>query len=786
MIDPSLSERDVCTKLITPAIKAAGWDVLSQVREEVTFTDGRITVRGKLVYRGERKRVDYILYFKPNLPLALIEAKRQTKPVGAGMQQALEYAKMLDIPFVFASNGRAFVFHDRTGATANVETELSLDDFPGPNALWKKYCDAKEIDGNVAKVVTQNYHDDGTGKEPRYYQVTAINRVVEIVAKGQKRLLLVMATGTGKTYMAFQIIWRLWKAGNKERFLFLVDRNILADQAKTNDFKPFGGAMTKISKRQIDTSYEIYLCLYQAVTSTEEEKNIYKQFSPDFFDLVIIDECHRGSADANSSWRAVLEYFSSATHIGMTATPKESRTVSNIDYFGEPIYTYSLKQGIKDGFLAPYRVIRYDLDKDVLGYRPEKGTTDRYGHEVEDRIYNRLDTDRNIVYQNRTKLVAKKITAFLRATNRFDKTIVFCEDTEHADRMRQALTNENLDLVSVNHRYVMRITGDDQDGKVELDNFVDPESNHPAIATTSKLLSTGVDVKTCKLIVLDQSIRSMTEFKQIIGRGTRIDEEYGKQFFTIMDFKQATELFADANFDGEPMQIYEPEDGDPIVPDEGIGGEEGDEEDAPPPDIDFDDDWHNYKPRKYYLDGVLVTVLAERVQYLDADGNLITESLSAYARKAVNQDYQTLDDFLRRWDEADRKQAIIEELEERGIFIEHLRKEVKNGEQLSEFDLICHVAFGQPPLTRAERANNVKKRNYFAKYEGKARAVLEALLDKYADEGLSTLESGQVLQLKPIRDLATPTEIIHNVFGSKEGYRVALQELEREIHRRRA
>jgi len=756
---------------------------MSQMREEVTFTAGRIIVRGKLTARGNKKRADYILYYKPNIPIAIVEAKDDSHTIGAGMQQALEYAEMLDIPFVFSSNGKGFLFHDKTIATGDVETELPMTAFPSPDNLWAKYTGAKGMDAEALSVVTQEYHDDGDGKEPRYYQTNAINRVVEAIAKGQDRLLLVMATGTGKTYTAFQIIWRLWKAGRKERILFLADRNILVDQTKTNDFKPFGGAMTKIVKRQADTSYEIYLSLYQAVTGTEEEQNIYKQFSPNFFDLIIIDECHRGSAAANSAWRQILDYFSSATQIGMTATPKETEDVSNIDYFGEPVYTYSLKQGIEDGFLAPYKVIRFDLDKDLVGYRPEAGTIDRYGHEVEDRIYNQRDIDRKIVLPERTKLVARKITKLLKATDRYDKAIVFCEDTEHAERMRQALANENTDLISKNHRYVMRITGDDAEGKAELDNFIDPESDHPVIATTSKLLSTGVDAKTCKLIVLDQTINSMTEFKQIIGRGTRIDEEYGKQFFTIMDFKRATELFADPDFDGDPVQIYEPGPDDPIVPEDEeiiIEGEDGEE--LPVTDITFEDDFPGDQPRKYYVDGVPVTVLAKRVQYLDVNGKLITESLAAYTEKTIKKDYKTLDDFLRRWSKAERKQAIVDELEGRGIILENLREEVKNGDLMGEFDLICHVAYGQPPLTRAERANNVKKRNYFAKYEADARAVLEALLDKYAGDGISTLESAKVLQLKPISDMGTPIEIIRGIFGGKDGYKAALQELEQEIY----
>ncbi|MCW0232903.1 MAG: DEAD/DEAH box helicase family protein [Ferrovibrio sp.] len=785
-----LSERDVCSKFITPALTAAGWDLHAQIREEVSLTAGRIIVRGKLISRGTQKRADYILYHKPNIPIAVIEVKDGSHSAGAGMQQALEYAEMIDVPFVFSTNGKSILMHDRSGSSDSVEQEIALDEMPSPADLWLRYAAWKGIASSEDPIVNQDYFNDGSGKAPRYYQTLAVNRVIEEIAKERGRLLLVMATGTGKTYTAFQIIWRLWKAGAKKRILFLADRNILVDQTKTNDFKPFGGAMTKIANRQADKSYEIYLSLYQAVTGIDEAANIYKQFSRDFFDLIIIDECHRGSAAADSAWREILEYFSKATQIGLTATPKETRDVSNIDYFGEPVYTYSLRQGIEDGFLAPYKVIRYDLDKDLTGYRPESGTIDRYGHEVEDRIYNQRDFDRTLVLDERTKLVAAKITEFLKATNRFDKTIVFCEDTEHAERMRQALANENADLVIENLRYVMRITGDDAPGKAELDNFIDPKSRHPVIATTSKLLTTGVDAKTCKLIVLDQRIQSMTEFKQIIGRGTRIDEEHGKQYFTIMDFKRATELFADPDFDGDPVQIYEPAATDPPVPlDEydvtaGSFGEFGEEDES---DItggvlrnSFGDD---AGPRKFYVDGVEVSVLSKRVQYLGPDGRLITESLRSYAKKTLQKDYKTLDEFLRRWSDADKKQAIVEELEILGVSLHGLREEVKNGDTFSAFDLLCHVAYGQPPLTRKERVDQVKKRNYFAKYEGKMRAVLEALLDKYADEDFGSLENAKVLQLKPFDEFGTPVEIVKGLFGGRLAYEAAVKDLQTELYR---
>ncbi len=782
----NFTEADIKTKYILPAIINAGWDLQTQVREEVSFTNGRIIVRGKMAVRGTSKRADYILYYKPNIPLAIIEAKDDGHQLGDGMQQALEYAEILDIPFVFTSNGTGFRFHDKSGTSEQVERDLPLDFLPSPQELWKRYKKLRNIETASAEaVVTQDYYSDGSGKSPRYYQLNAINRTMEAIAKGQDRILLVMATGTGKTYTAFQIIWRLWKSKTKKRILFLADRNILVDQTRQGDFKPFGQAMTKIKNRQIDKSYEIYLSLYQAFTGTEEEQNIYKQFSPDFFDLVIVDECHRSSAAEDSAWRAILEYFSSATQIGLTATPKETADVSNKNYFGEPVYTYSLKQGIEDGFLAPYKVIRIDIDRDVIGFRPEKGQADKYGNLIEDRIYNQKDFNRTLVIEERDLLVAQKITAYLKATNRFDKTIVFCEDIDHAERMRHALANLNSDLVLQNHRYVMKITGDDQQGKAELDNFIDPEIVHPVIATTSKLLTTGVDAKTCKLIVLDQSIQSMTEFKQIIGRGTRIDEEHGKFYFTIMDFKKATELFADPKFDGEPVQIYQPSGDDDIVPPDDESNVDPSEGTPQKPDISFDPNAEPGQKRvKYYVNNLEVSVISERVQYIDKDGKLVTESLKDYTRKTVQKQFRTLDEFLRRWTEYAKKEAIIKEMEEHGLLLSALREEVKNGDQYSTFDLICHIVYGQPPLTRKERAENVRKRNYFTKYGDKARNVLNALLDKYADEDLSSIESAKVLSLKPISEMGTPVEIINEFFGGKEQYEAALKELEEQIFKK--
>ena len=480
-----LSERDICTKYITPALERSGWDILTQIREEFSLTDGRILVRGKLHARAKNKRADYVLFYKPNLPIAIIEAKDNNHSVGDGMQQGLGYGELLQVPFVFSSNGDRFLFHNKIATDGIIEREIGLDEFPSPDTLWEWWCTHRGLSAPQQKLVTQDYYSDGSNKTPRYYQLLAIDKTIEAIAKGQNRILLVMATGTGKTFTAFQIIWRLWKSKAKKRILFLADRNILVDQTMTNDFKPFGSAMTKIKQRQADKSYEIYLSLYQAVTGNEEEQKIYKQFSPDFFDLIVIDECHRGSAAADSAWRQILDYFSSATQVGLTATPKETKEVSNIDYFGEPIYTYSLRQGIDDGFLAPYKVVRIDIDKDLEGWRPAAGQRDKYGNEIEDRIYNQRDFDKKLVLDPRTQLVAKKVSDFLKATNRFDKTIVFCENIDHAERMRQALVNENADLAADNSRYVMRITGDNDEGKAELDNFIFPESKYPVIATIS-------------------------------------------------------------------------------------------------------------------------------------------------------------------------------------------------------------------------------------------------------------------------------------------------------------
>ena len=807
----NLSESDICDKFIRPAMEQAGWNGMDQIYREYPLRAGRVVVRGKQAQRDQSTvlRADYALFFKANIPLAVVEAKDNQHAVGAGMAQAIQYAELLGVPFSFASNGDGFVFRDATLADGVLERNLTLDEFPAPGELWSRYCAWKGWSDAVREVAAFDY---APSKTPRYYQMNAINRTVEAIAAGQNRVLLVMATGTGKTYTAFQIIWRLWKSGAKKRILFLADRNILIDQTMVNDFRPFKGAMAKLSPhakgvervdaqgqvtvddvelavnkttKQVDKSYEIYLSLYQAVTGSDEADNIYKQFSPDFFDLVIVDECHRGSAAEDSAWRDILTYFGSATQIGLTATPKETEDVSNIDYFGEPLYTYSLKQGIEDGYLAPYKVIRIDLDKDTFGWRPTEGMRDKHGNLIEDRIYTGADMNRKLVLERRDEVVAARITEYLRANDRYAKTIVFCEDIDHAARMRQALSNANADICATQPKYVVQITGDNAEGKRELDNFIDPEKTYPVIATTSKLMSTGVDAQTCKLIVLDQTIKSMTLFKQIIGRGTRLREDLGKTWFTILDFKRATELFADKDFDGEPVQVYEPQPGDPVQPPE-----------PPPAPLHPADDPSALaptdplgplvtgpggdEPKKYIVGGqVTVAVARERVQYLNAQGKLVTESLRDYTRINLLKKYDSLDRFLQTWQQADRKAALLQELEGQGVLLDALADEV--GKDLDPFDLLLHVAYDQPPLTRRERAQRVKKRNVFTQYGPVARKVLDALLDKYADEGIATIESNEVFKLQPFTDLGSPVELVRS-FGGRPQYLSALQALEQALY----
>lgn len=778
----TLSEEDIKMKYITPAIEQAGWDIKKQVRAEYTFTDGRVIVRGNVTTRGKKKRADYILFYKPNIPLAIIEAKDNKKSVGAGIQQGIEYAEILDIPFVYSSNGDGFLEHDMLNGK---ERNISMDEFPTREELWNRYIQAKGLSHEQEEIITEPYYFQAGDKQPRYYQRNAINRTIEAIAKGQDRILLVMATGVGKTYVAFNIIYRLWKSRRKKKILFLADRNILVDQTMSNDFQPFKGVMTKIENRIIDSSYEVYLSLYHQLSSNGEDPlEVLKQLSPDFFDLVIIDECHRGSAKEESRWREVLNYFSSATQIGLTATPKETKNTSNINYFGEPVYTYSLKQGIEDGFLAPYKVVRIGLDKDLEGYRPTKGKRDAYGQVIEDREYNIKDFDKNIVIDDRTKKVAQKVTEFLKKTDRFSKTIVFCVDIDHAERMRQALVNENSDLIAENPKYIMRITGDNAEGKAQLDNFIDEESLYPTIVTTSKLMTTGVDCKTCKLIVLDNMFgdNGMTEFKQIIGRGTRLKPEYGKEYFTIMDFRNASRLFADPDWDGEPTQVYEPNegDGDDIVPPDETTSD--DETEFGGYGIDGNDfnGQVNEKHSKYVVRDVEVKVISERVQYYDKDGKLITESLKDYSKKNILDEFATLDTFLNRWNSEEKKTAIIEELKEHGVLLEALREDIGN-QDIDDFDLICHIAFDKKPLTKAERANNVKKRGYLYKYSDIAQSVLEKLLERYMNEGVNNLEDTKILELDDFKEFGSPLKIV-KLFGNKKKYIEAVRELEKEIY----
>lgn len=800
-----LSEADIKEKFITPSIINSGWDEHTQIIREYSITAGRIWVKGKLTARGKKLFADYVLYIS-GIPVAIIEAKDNNHSLNSGIQQALKYSELMDIPFVFSSNGDGFYFHDKTITEGDIEISLGLEDFPNPDFLWDKYKKFKGIETETEeKIILQDYFSD-TNRKPRYYQQIAINRTVEAVAKGQDRVLLVMATGTGKTYTAFQIAYRLFKSKSKRKILFLADRTALVDQTLRGDFRHFKDAMTIIKKKIVnvdgkdmlvsnnkrgidnaDKAFDIFLGLYQGLSNSDPEvPDAFKDFSRDYFDLIIVDECHRGSAKEDSKWREILEYFNSATHIGLTATPKETKEVSNIHYFGDPIYTYSLKQGIDDGFLAPYKVVKITLDIDADGWRPPQGFTDKEGNPVEDRIYNTKDFDKNIVVENRRKLVANKITEFLKLNNRFDKTIVFCVDIEHAEGMRAALANANADLIKQNSKYVMQITGDNEEGKRELDNFINPSEKYPVIAVTSKLMTTGVDAQTCKLIVLDSNIGSITEFKQIIGRGTRINEEYGKTFFTIMDFRKVTNHFADPEFDGDPVSIIEIEGDGPIVIPEPEEPVIIDDPDFPEPDYPEPDDPEVVKePKSKYvkkvIQGVDVNIINERIQYLGADGKIITESLIDYTKKSIEEQYKSLDAFLQAWNNADKKKAIIEELEEKGIFFEALKEEV--GKQFDAFDLVCHVAFDKPALSRKERADNVKKRNYFTKYSEKAQQVLSNLLDKYADDGLLTIESVEVLKLKPINELGTPVELI-KAFGGKPQYEEAIKELEQELYKK--
>lgn len=770
-----MTEEDIKLQFITPAITAT-WK-LSQITMETKITDGKINLKGNLVVREKPKKADYVLYLNDSKPVAIVEAKDNKHTVSYGIQQAITYARMLDVPFAFSSNGDAFYEHDMiTGQ----ERQIDLDKFPSPAELLARYQTEQGVTPAEMTAINQPYYTSQTTYSPRYYQRNAINRTVEAVAKGQDRLLLVMATGTGKTYTAFQIVYRLLKSGLKKKVLYLADRNILVDQSIQQDFAPLEKTIHKINFAKDDpvtiTSHEVYFSLYQQLAGNDEETDTGEDpvarfaslFQKDFFDLIIVDECHRGSAKKDSNWRKILEYFSSATQIGMTATPKETKYISNIDYFGDPIYTYSLREGIEDGFLAPFKVINVRTNIGE-GWRPYKGQLDKNGMEIEDRIYTNSDFDYNIILEERTYEVAREITEYMKSTNnRMQKTIVFCATEEHADRMRNALAELNADMMQQNPDYVVRITGSDPYGKSKLDYFISVSAPYPVIATTSKLLTTGADCKMTKLIVLDQMIGSMTEFKQIIGRGTRLREKEGKTHFVVMDFRNVSRLFADPEWDG------------PVQQDEGFdpngGGNGGDTPPTPPtPPVDPKD--------KPIVDGngCSVHVIGKTVAIYDANGKLLRqESIVDYTKSNILGEYASLENFIRQWSAKDKKESIRDLLLERGIDLEAM-KAAQGMSEVDDFDFICHVAFDQKPLTRKERANNVKKRDFLSKYKGVAREVLEALLDRYMNTGIYELEKVEVLKLSEFKRFGMPAKIA-SYFGGKAGYFQAVKELEQEIY----
>lgn len=770
----NLTEETTKVRKITPAIQNAGWD-LSQIScEDFFFTDGKIAIdgkKGKRVNKGNK--TDYQLCYPDiNQPLAVVEAKDYQKSVGYGMQQAIEYAVILDVDFAYSSNGHAFLEHDMT---TGKEREIPLNEFPSPEELWERHKVAHGLSEKEAEETATPYHYNHDSITPRYYQRIAINRVVEAVAKGEDRILLVMATGTGKTYTAFQIVWRLREAGLKKKVLYLADRNVLLDQTISGDFKPLNAVTTKVKQRKLDSAYEVFFSSYQQlVNDADEGPQPFEQFSRDFFDLVIVDECHRGSVKADSSWRRILDYFSPATQLGMTATPKETKDVSTSDYFGEPVYTYSLKQGIEDGFLAPYRVKRIHLDVDDYGFIPEAGQVDDLGQEIEQREYTQSDINRNIVFGKRDIAVAKKVAEYLKREGRFQKTIVFCEDIDHAERIRQALVNENSDIVQEHPDYIQRCTGDVNGVDAMLDKFMDVDEKFPTILTTSKLLTTGVNCKTCKCIVLDNSFgeQGMTEFKQIVGRGTRIKEDREKLYFTVLDFKNATRMFADPGFDGDPPVVYV----DPLTPKDGQDSKLL----VDPPVSPVDPPQGRVK---YYVSSLPVEVVGEQVQYY-WNGSLHTESLVDYTKKNVREQYATLDDFIQKWNGDEKKAAICEELEVRGIFLDQLREQ-SGKDDIDDFDLICHIAYDAKALTRSERANNVRKRGYLYQFSDAARQVLEALLDKYATAAIRDLDDIKILQLSEFREIGSPKQIVM-IFGGKEGFLQAAQALENELYRQAA
>lgn len=765
-----MTEEEVKLNYITPAIENAGW-IKKQIKMEYSINAGKIVVRGNVAKRLPKKKADYVLFYKENIPLAIVEAKDNNHNIGDGMFQAQEYADKLDVRFVFTSNGDGFLSYDMKTGEQKI---ISLDEFPSPKELFdKQYKDEVEKSDNYKKILETPYYFSEESFTPRYYQRIAINRTVEAIAKGKDRVLLVMATGTGKTYMAFQIIWRLWKSGLKKKILYLADRNILIDQTIIGDFKPFKNSMTKIYHKNMDTAHEIYLSLYQQLAENDINDSLAilkENFNPDFFDLIIVDECHRGSAREDSNWRKILDYFSSASKIGMTATPKETKEVSNIDYFGEPIYTYSLKDGIEDGYLAPYKVIRYAIDTDVYGYRPNNGKTDKDGDLVEDREYGVKDFDRNIVIDERTQLVAEKITEYLKNTDRLAKTIVFCVDIDHAERMRQALVNLNSDLCADNHKYIMRITGDNDEGKKQLDYFIDNDSVYPTIVTTSKLMTTGVNCQTCKNIVLDNIFgeNGMTEFKQIIGRGTRIKEDYDKMYFTILDFRNATRLFADPAFNGPEIQS-EDYDSENYKEKKKVIIDNPDPKEVEPKD----------RKKKVYINDVEVMLLSERVQYYDKDGKLVTESLVDFTRKNILQDFASLDDFLTLWTSDEKRSAIIEELENKGIFIEELRKMYPA--DVDDFDLICDIAYEIKPLTKSERAKRTKVDEVLAAYSDKCKEILQILLDKYSNDDIDELADSRILKLPEFNEYGNPMKIA-SLFGGLNGYLNAVHQLQNALY----
>lgn len=768
-----LTEEDIKLKYITPALQNADWDIKSQIRCEYYYTAGKINVREDVAKRGKGKKADYLLSYKSNLPIAIVEAKGNKLTVAHGIQQAIDYAKDLDVPFAYSSNGDGFYEHDML---TGMEREIKMDEFPTPKELWQRYLKEKNIDEKQEKIITEPYYFFDANKTPRYYQRIAINKTIEAVSKGQKRILLVMATGTGKTFTAFQIIHKLYKTRKCKKILYLADRNILIDQTMKNDFKPFQKVMTKIEHRNMDSSYNIYMSLYHQMKSPD--KDIYKQFKPDFFDLIIVDECHRSSAKDDSNWHEILTYFEGATQIGMTATPKETVDVSNIGYFGDPVYTYSLKQGIEDGFLAPYKVVKVGLDRDLIGYRPEKGKLDQDGYEVEDREYTISDYDRKIVIDERTQVVAKRITEFLKATDRLAKTIVFCVDTEHALRMRNALVNENADMVKKNPNYVVRITGDDDIGKNQLDNFIDPNTDYPVIATTSKLLSTGVDTKTVKLIVLDEEIFSMTDFKQIIGRGTRLLPNKGKEYFTIMDFRNNSDKFADPSFNGPAEMILDVDGGNGkqvILPkDYGIVNKKPSLN--PISGIVLDGE-----SKKVYINGVDVSIIKETVQYYDADGKLITESIADYSKKQLKRLYKNHDEFVQEWGKAESKQEFLDYLSSEGIMIDALIEHI-NDSNVDEFDLLSNVAFDTEIISKEDRIKKIEESKVLSAYTKEQKEVIEELLNIYRNNGITELENIKTLTIKNFNKFGGLVIVVNKIFGGKDKYREMIKILENKLY----